>query len=98
MTINTIEMGDRVICDQCGEEWTGRPESGGILFGSKAVCPSCTPELERAIARDHEEQHVRARYPAGVPFATWVLRLRGGDNTIRVLSGDDARDYLRGIR
>lgn len=96
MSIETIDMGDRVICDMCGEEWTGRPESGGFLFGSKATCPTCGPALERDIVRSAEE-HVRARCPAGVPFATWVLSLRGGDNTIRILSGADARDALKGL-
>lgn len=95
MSAEEIDFGTRVICDFCGEEWTGRPESGGLLFGSKAVCPTCAPALERDIARYHEEHFVKGRCPDGMPFAAWVLDLRGGNNKIRILTGNDARDYMQ---
>lgn len=77
MDVITVDMGDRVICDWgCGEEWTDRPESGGLLFGSKATCPDCAPRLE-ANARKHGELHfIRARCPENMSFADWVRSLR----------------------
>lgn len=79
-----IDVGDSVCCDFCGEEYVGRSDTGGLLFQSKAVCPRCAPKLEADAVLYGETEMIRARCPAGVSFHAWVMRLRGGDNTIRV--------------
>lgn len=71
-----IDGGDIVICDTCGEDWTERPESGGLLFCSKAVCPNCATGL-RKDAEQYEETHlIRGECPENMPFADWVRSLR----------------------
>jgi hypothetical protein len=91
-----VDMGNRVFCDQCGHEWTGRPESGGFLIGtSKAICPECAPEQMAGLIMHHEEGLVTKRCPEGESFWKWCLDLRGGNNTITVLTGMDAVRRLR---
>lgn len=79
-----IEVGDSARCDFCGDEYRGRPDPGGILFQSKAVCPQCAPKLEADAALYGETSFIRARCPPGVSFHAWVMGLRGGDNAIKV--------------
>lgn len=68
-----IDRADRVICDgRCGEDWTTRKESGGILFGSKAMCPNCAPQIEKDAARFGELDYIKGRCPEGMSFADWV--------------------------
>lgn len=70
----SVDLGVRVFCDLCAKEWTGRPESGGFLFGSKAVCPDCAPDFL-----------IKAYCPVGQPYRTWTLSLLNGDDTIKVI-------------
>lgn len=79
-----IDMGENVVCDICGEDWTERTESGGFLFGSKAYCPDCAEDGLRRIRGYHEEHMIRAYCPSDKSFKDWVLSLRGGDNTIKI--------------
>lgn len=79
-----IDVGDSVCCDYCGDEYIGKPDQGGLLFQSKAVCPQCAPKLEADAKLYGEESFIRARCPAGMSFHAWVMSLRGGDNTIKV--------------
>ena len=79
-----VDLGNRVFCDSCGEEWTDRKESGGILLGSKAFCPICTSRMMESLKQYHEEHFIKAICPPDKSFAEWCLFLRGGNNTIRV--------------
>ena len=72
----TLEPGRRVVCDSCDEEWTDRPESGGLLFQSKAICPECISKWEADIERFGEQRYIRGHCPAGVSFADWVRGMR----------------------
>ena len=90
MAEEIIDYGRIVLCDDCGTDYTNRDDVGGLLFQSKALCPDCVPQRERQIAKYHEERFVKARCPLGLPFRVWVLQLRGGDNRVRILTGDDA--------
>jgi len=76
MRVYTIDPGNYVFCDWCGEDFTERDDSGGFLFGSKAVCPLCAPKV-RALADSYDEGHlIRAVCPKEVSFADWVRGLR----------------------
>lgn len=79
-----IPVGDRVECDFCGGIWTDRTESGGLLFGTKAVCPDCAAETEKSARRNGEQGFIRARCPNTMAFADWVRGLRGPGAVIRV--------------
>ena len=96
VTIDSRDIGDYVECDFCGRDYTGSKDPGGLLFGSKAVCPVCVPRTEANAKRDGETHFIRARCPDGMPFAEWCLQLRGGDNTVTVITtdGDETLDNL----
>lgn len=86
----TIEdVGNSVICDFCGEDWTGRPETGGFLFQSKAVCPDCAKRMLPNIKQYNEEHFIRARCPEGASFYNWVLSLTKGPRVIKTITIDD---------
>lgn len=93
--VHVFDVGPQVVCDNCGADWTGRPESGGFLFVTKAICPTCAPVYERDIVRYGETRHIRQRCPEGLSFAQWVLQLRAGDNTVIVRTVDRASDLRK---
>ena len=68
-------IGDLVVCDICGEDFTNSPASGGIIFGSNAYCPQCSDRMLPTIAS--EAQHIQAKCPQGVSFADFVRDYRG---------------------
>jgi hypothetical protein len=72
VTIEIIEPGNLVFCDYCGEDWTERTESGGFLFGDKAVCPTCAPKSLASIKSYGEERYIRGTCPEGKSYADWV--------------------------
>ena len=68
-----LDPGRNVFCDDCDGDWTDRPESGGIYgFGSKAICPECTPKWIKDAERYGELHHIKARCPEEMSFADWV--------------------------
>lgn len=77
--IDIIDHGDTVLCDACGDDYTNRPECGGIQFQSKAYCPSCTQRAMPTIAKYNEQGFIRAVCPPDMRFAEWVQKvLRNG--------------------
>lgn len=72
-----VDVGNRVICDMCGDEYTGKSDNGGILFGSKACCPVCTVRLLKSLPFG-EKENIKAYCPLGMSFYDWVLALRSG--------------------
>lgn len=73
VSVIRIDVGDRVICDLCGEEWTDRPESGGLFgLGSKAICPDCEQQTLADCERYGESHLIRQSCPEGKSFADWV--------------------------
>ena len=81
-------IGRTVLCDICNEDWTDRRESGGFIFQSKAYCPECARKDLPRITAYGEQDLIRACCPAGLPFADFVRRYRGGDGYIIVQSFD----------
>lgn len=83
-----IDIGDTVLCDQCNDDFTEEPQSketGGFLFGSHGVCPHCAPEMLKSIKSYNEEGYIKAYAREGETFKDFILRMRGGDNTIRIM-------------
>ena len=75
-TTEVIDIGNMVLCDICNGDYTDSDAEGGVLVGSYALCPQCAPEFD-----DTDDEPV-IRCPVGMRFRDWVLRLRGGRNTI----------------
>lgn len=80
----TIDIGDYVECDMCCKDFTNSDAKGGILFGTKGVCPECAPRIEADAERFGESQFIRGRCPDGMTFKDWVLQIRGGNNTVTI--------------
>lgn len=85
--VEVIDTGEIVICDWCGKDYTDPPESekcGGLLFGSKAACPDCAHRIMENAKKYNEENCITGICPTGMTFKNWVIKLRGGDNTIKL--------------
>lgn len=86
LKIEVFDIGNTVICDDCGDDYTKNDVQGGILFGSKAYCPDCTKKALPRIARYGEDRFIKGKCPEGISFADWVRALRSGDNTIQIIT------------
>lgn len=82
-----VDIGGVVVCDFCSEDFTDSHETGGFLFGSKAVCPRCEPKMRESIGYYDEEHLIVAEAAKLEPFVHFVHRIRGGNNTIHVRKG-----------
>jgi hypothetical protein len=82
-----IPVGETVVCDDCDVDYTNRPDSGGFIFETKAICPACAPGWRKLIEADGEQHFVRAVCPEGVTFAAFVRAWRGPGAAIRVTRG-----------
>lgn len=79
----TIDVGNTVLCDYCNTDYSDSDAKGGCLVGSYAVCPDCQPKAKANCEKYNEMDHYTP-CPAGMTFREWVLKLRGGDNTIKL--------------
>lgn len=80
----SIDIGDYVCCDLCSENYTNSDEMGGFLFQSKGVCPKCAPKFLASVKSYNEESFIRDRARPGETFKAFIVRIRGGNNTIRI--------------
>lgn len=97
MTTEELDIGNTVICDDCGGDYTHSTAKGGILVDRKGICPTCTPEWLRLLASYHEEDHIRARANEGEEFRAFILRIRGGNNTVRISGSPEAVKEMTAI-
>lgn len=89
--VEIIQIGDHVLCDICNEEYpVENKTSGGFLFGGKAYCPKCASQetLDR-IKRFGEFQYITGWCPKSMSFHDWVMLLRQGDNTIKIITKEE---------
>jgi hypothetical protein len=77
-------VGEIVVCDDCSADYTNRPDSGGFIFQSKAICPVCAPRWRRLIALYGEQRFIRAVCPEGQTFAAFIRAWRGPNASITV--------------
>lgn len=82
--ISEQDIGDTVVCDMCNADYTDSKETGGILFGSYAVCPKCHPSVMKDIERHNEQGHIRGICPPNISFKNWILKIRNGNNSIKI--------------
>ena len=80
-----VPVGDFVICDVCGRDYTGAPNSGGFIFGSNAYCPLCAARALPSIRVHGEQRYIRASCAPDQSFADFVRAYRGAHATIRVI-------------
>src|SRR5258708_26157551 len=79
-----IPIGNIVVCDQCDIDYTSRDDRGGIILGSNAFSPSCTPKMLAAVARHREEHYIRARRHAHQSFADFVRQSPIPEASVRI--------------
>ena len=75
-TIINVDIGDAVLCDLCNGDFSESEETGGFIFGSKAVCPRCAPALEEDIIKFEEGAYIRRRCKETESFKEMVLQYR----------------------
>ena len=71
-----LDVGDDVLCDHCGRDYSDSEECGGILFETRAICPKCEDEWIASAKRFGETSCIKAKCPEGVTFADWVRSIR----------------------
>jgi len=88
-----IDIGDTVLCDFCNEDFTNSDALGGLLFQSKGVCPTCEPEFMANVKKHGEERFIRDKPLEFESFRAFILRIRGGNNTVTVTTFNTEEDY-----
>lgn len=88
----SIDVSEVAICDDCDVVFTSAsPETGGMLFHRKALCPTCAPRWEASAEKYGETHFIADRAREGETFFDAVMRWRGGNHSV-VISGPD--DYV----
>lgn len=87
----TIDIGRLVACDDCGADYTDRPEQGGFIWHNRATCPECADRLMKALPTQKLIRLMKygRHCPQGTSFADFVRQIRGPNNTIKVNPPDD---------
>lgn len=83
-TIYSAKLGESVVCDMCGDDYTKSAQPGGFIFGSKAVCPKCEPSVMADVVKYGEQQYIRATCPPNTSFADFVRKFRGPDAKVEI--------------
>jgi hypothetical protein len=81
-----FDIGNVVICDGCGEDYTKSDAKGGVIFSGNAYCPDCKDRIIEGAKRYNEEKYIEAICDDDVKFNDFVLAYRNGDNTIKIIS------------
>lgn len=96
MKTETYDIGDTVICDLCGTDFSegteAQDEKGGYIFGSNGVCPRCAQEFYSRIREHNEQGHIKALCPSDKTFLEFIIDARGGNNTVEIRTADKDED------
>lgn len=79
-----IPIGNVVLCDFCGDDYTNSTETGGFISDNWAACPKCHKGMLNQIKKCNEEHLIEAYCPANMSFAEFVINYRGKDAKIIV--------------
>lgn len=86
MDVIEYDLGDKVICDTCGTDFTLRTDAGGFIFESKGICPDCAPRFLKTVKLYEEEHFIKCMALPTVPFRDFILWYRGDNNKVRITS------------
>lgn len=86
MNEKIIDVGDTVLCDMCNGDYTDSDAEGGFMLMSNGVCPECADRVENSCRQYGEEKYITERARPGETFKAFILRMRGGNNTVRIMS------------
>ena len=92
MKTQVFDLGNVVLCDICGEDYTDSAMCGGILFGSNACCPECAVSIEKDAVEFGETGYIKGRCPKNVKFSDWCILLRGNNDKIKITSWEPEED------
>lgn len=79
-----VDVGRNVVCDNCSVDYTNADAQGGMIFGSRAICPTCEPSWRKSLTQYGEQHMIRATCPAGQSFADFVRAYRGPNSKISI--------------
>lgn len=85
--VERYDIGNAVICDLCGTDYTNSLAVGGFLFCSTGVCPACVPRFEAKIIKHNEQRYIKARAQQFETFKDFSLRMREGNNKVTIYQG-----------
>ena len=71
-----LDAGTTVLCDFCNKDYSDSDVSGGLLFQSKAACPSCESRMLESAKKYNEERFIKGYCPEGLSFKDWILSIR----------------------
>ena len=93
MATATFDVSDTVLCDDCDTLFTAQsPETGGMLFGRKALCPTCAPKWEAGAIKHGEQHFIKDRARDGETFFAATMRWRDGNHQVRITGPQDFVD------
>jgi hypothetical protein len=78
--IDSIDIGDEVICDYCNATISDDEKEQGFFVGTNAVCQECGKDIRVSDYAKFEVEHVSSN------FKQAVLKRRNGNNRIEIYS------------
>lgn len=95
MATISIDMRDKVLCDDCDKMFTSQsPDVGGILFQRKALCPACAPKWQASAEKYGETHLIGDRAAPGETFFAAVMRWRDGNHAVTISGSRDFIDAM----
>lgn len=94
MEIQEINM---VVCDLCNEDHTNKDEIGGMLLGSKGICPTCTKRMMPNLEKDDEANYVKDIAKEEESFRQFILRIRGNNDKVMITSFENTKDMFKTV-
>lgn len=94
--VHESNIGRIVLCDLCNGDYTDSDETGGFVFGSKAVCPECAPSIEEAAVKYDEMHYITKPKDTNMSFGDFVRDYRGGDGHVIIETFDSVEDLFDG--
>lgn len=65
-----------VYCDCCARDYSNSYKRGGLIFGSKAVCPECEPTILELAKNHGGQKHIKEFCLPEMSFKDWIYLLR----------------------